>query len=112
MALRADDAMVLYNVACVFGQLGKKDEALDALRKDVAKLAGEEAAPQLARALRDSRATVRAAALIEIDPPIEQVVLHTAQEVLPDAGVRVWQDLAGLARCAEITVRSAPRPPA
>jgi tetratricopeptide (TPR) repeat protein len=33
MALRADDAMVLYNVACVFGQLGKKAEALDALRK-------------------------------------------------------------------------------
>jgi serine/threonine protein kinase/Tfp pilus assembly protein PilF len=33
MALRANDAMVLYNVACVFGQLGKKAEALDALRK-------------------------------------------------------------------------------
>ncbi len=33
MALRANDAMVMYNVACVFGQLGKKAEALDALRK-------------------------------------------------------------------------------
>ena len=33
MALRANDAMVLYNVACVFGQLGRKDDALDALRK-------------------------------------------------------------------------------
>jgi tetratricopeptide (TPR) repeat protein len=40
MALRPNDAMVMYNVACVFGQLGKKDEALDALRK--AKAAGEE----------------------------------------------------------------------
>jgi serine/threonine protein kinase/tetratricopeptide (TPR) repeat protein len=33
MALRANDAMVMYNVACVFGQLGKKAEAMDALRK-------------------------------------------------------------------------------
>jgi non-specific serine/threonine protein kinase len=33
MALRANDAMVLYNVACVFGQLGRKDECLSALRK-------------------------------------------------------------------------------
>jgi non-specific serine/threonine protein kinase len=33
MALRANDAMVMYNVACVFGQLGRKSEALDALRK-------------------------------------------------------------------------------
>jgi serine/threonine protein kinase/Tfp pilus assembly protein PilF len=33
MALRANDAMVLYNVACVFGQLSRKAEALDALRK-------------------------------------------------------------------------------
>jgi serine/threonine protein kinase/tetratricopeptide (TPR) repeat protein len=33
MALRANDAMVMYNVACVFGQLGKKAEALDALGK-------------------------------------------------------------------------------
>jgi non-specific serine/threonine protein kinase len=33
MALRANDAMVLYNVACVFGQLGRKPEALEALRK-------------------------------------------------------------------------------
>ena len=40
MALRPNDAMVMYNVACVFGQLGKKDEALDALRK--AKDAGED----------------------------------------------------------------------
>ncbi len=33
MALRPNDAMVLYNVACVFWQLGKKPETLDALRK-------------------------------------------------------------------------------
>jgi len=33
MALRANDAMVLYNVACVFGQLARKDEAMAALRK-------------------------------------------------------------------------------
>jgi serine/threonine protein kinase/Tfp pilus assembly protein PilF len=33
MALRPNDAMVLYNVACVFGQLRKKPETLDALRK-------------------------------------------------------------------------------
>jgi len=33
MALRPNDAMVMYNVACVFGQLGKKPEALDALGK-------------------------------------------------------------------------------
>jgi Flp pilus assembly protein TadD len=33
MALRPNDAMVMYNVACVFGQLGKKAEAIDALRK-------------------------------------------------------------------------------
>jgi serine/threonine protein kinase/tetratricopeptide (TPR) repeat protein len=33
MALRPNDAMVMYNVACVFGQLGKKPEALEALRK-------------------------------------------------------------------------------
>jgi non-specific serine/threonine protein kinase len=33
MVLRANDAMVLYNVACVFGQLGRKAEALGALRK-------------------------------------------------------------------------------
>jgi tetratricopeptide (TPR) repeat protein len=33
MALRPNDAMVMYNVACVFGQLGRKAEAIDALRK-------------------------------------------------------------------------------
>jgi len=33
MALRANDAMVLYNVACVFGQLSRKEESLVALRK-------------------------------------------------------------------------------
>jgi serine/threonine protein kinase len=33
MALRPNDAMVMYNVACVFGQLGKKPEALDAIKK-------------------------------------------------------------------------------
>jgi tetratricopeptide (TPR) repeat protein len=33
MALRPNDAMVMYNVACVFGQLGRRQEALEALRK-------------------------------------------------------------------------------
>jgi non-specific serine/threonine protein kinase len=33
MTLRPNDAMVLYNVACVFGQLEKKAEALDAIKK-------------------------------------------------------------------------------
>ena len=33
MALRPNDAMVMYNVACVFGQLGRKPEAFEALRK-------------------------------------------------------------------------------
>jgi len=33
MALRPNDAIVLYNVACTFGQLGKKPEALGALKK-------------------------------------------------------------------------------
>jgi non-specific serine/threonine protein kinase len=33
MALRANDAMVLYNVACCFGQLGRKDDSMAALRK-------------------------------------------------------------------------------
>jgi non-specific serine/threonine protein kinase len=43
MALRPDDAMVMYNVACVFGQLGRREETLDALRKTSA--AGWEDAP-------------------------------------------------------------------
>jgi tetratricopeptide (TPR) repeat protein len=33
MALRPNDALVMYNVACCFCELGKKDEALSALRK-------------------------------------------------------------------------------
>ena len=33
MALRPDESMVMYNVACVFCQLGRKPEGLDALRK-------------------------------------------------------------------------------
>jgi len=33
MTLRPDDAMVMYNVACVFCQLGKNSESLGALRK-------------------------------------------------------------------------------
>ncbi len=45
-----------------------------------------------------------AAALIEIDPPIEKPIAGVAREAMPDAEVRVWPDLAGLARCAEITV--------
>ena len=45
-----------------------------------------------------------AAALIEIDPPIEKPVAGVAREAMPDAEVRVWSDLDGLARCAEITV--------
>jgi len=33
MALRPNDAVVLYNVACTFGKLERKPEAMDALRK-------------------------------------------------------------------------------
>ena len=33
MTLRPDDAMVTYNVACVFGQLGKEGESMAALKK-------------------------------------------------------------------------------
>jgi non-specific serine/threonine protein kinase len=33
MALRANEATILYNVACIFNQLGRKDEAMGALRK-------------------------------------------------------------------------------
>ncbi|HET7712287.1 MAG TPA: protein kinase, partial [Thermoanaerobaculia bacterium] len=33
MALRPDDAMIMYNVACLFSEIGRKDEALKALRK-------------------------------------------------------------------------------
>jgi len=33
MTLRPNDAMVMYNVACVFSKLGKKVEALDAVKK-------------------------------------------------------------------------------
>jgi non-specific serine/threonine protein kinase len=33
MALRPNDAVVLYNVACTFGQLGRKPECLGALKK-------------------------------------------------------------------------------
>jgi non-specific serine/threonine protein kinase len=33
MALRPNEAMVLYNLACVFYGMGRKDEALSALRK-------------------------------------------------------------------------------
>jgi len=33
MALRPNEAMVLYNLACVFCGMGKIDEALSALRK-------------------------------------------------------------------------------
>jgi tetratricopeptide (TPR) repeat protein len=33
MALRPNDALVMYNVACCFCELGKKDEGLSALRK-------------------------------------------------------------------------------
>ena len=46
----------------------------------------------------------RAAALIEIDPPIEKPVADMVREAMPDAEIRVWPDLAGFARCAEITV--------
>jgi hypothetical protein len=35
MALRPGDGATLYNVACVFGNCGKKAEALGALRKAV-----------------------------------------------------------------------------
>jgi TolB-like protein/Tfp pilus assembly protein PilF len=33
MTLRPDDAMIMYNVACVFGELHRKDDALNAMRK-------------------------------------------------------------------------------
>ncbi len=33
MTLRPDDAMVTYNVACVFGQLGRTEDALGALTR-------------------------------------------------------------------------------
>ena len=33
MALRPDESLVMYNVACVFCQLGRKPEGMDALRK-------------------------------------------------------------------------------
>ena len=33
MALRANDATVLYNLACVFSQLSRKDDAMNALRR-------------------------------------------------------------------------------
>jgi Tfp pilus assembly protein PilF len=33
MALRPNDALVMYNVACCFCQLGKKGEGMSALRK-------------------------------------------------------------------------------
>jgi len=46
-----------------------------------------------------------ATALIEIDPPIEKAVLSVLKASLPGAEVLVWPDLAGLARCAEVTVR-------
>ena len=45
-----------------------------------------------------------AAALIEIDPPIENPVLETIRRAMPGAGAQVLPDLAGLARCVEITV--------
>ena len=50
-------------------------------------------------------AATGATALLEIDPPIEDAVIDAAREALPDPEVRVWPDLAGLARCAEITAR-------
>jgi len=70
MALRPNDAMVMYNVACVFGQLGKKDEALDALRK--AKDAGENDATW---ARRDPDL-----ALLHGDPEFEKLYPPTAAE--------------------------------
>ena len=33
MALRPDESTVMYNVACIFCQLGRRSEGLDALRK-------------------------------------------------------------------------------
>ncbi|HMQ03823.1 MAG TPA: hypothetical protein PKD26_07895 [Pyrinomonadaceae bacterium] len=33
MALRPDDTMILYNIACVFCQLGNAKDAMNALRK-------------------------------------------------------------------------------
>ena len=44
----------------------------------------------------------RSAAYIEIDPPIADNVLKTAQTKFPYAGVSVLTDLAGLVRCISI----------
>lgn len=44
----------------------------------------------------------RSAAYIEIDPPIADNVLKTAQAKFPYAGVSVLTDLAGLVRCISI----------
>ena len=44
----------------------------------------------------------RSAAYVEIDPPIADNVLKTAQAKFPYAGVSVLTDLAGLVRCISI----------
>lgn len=54
----------------------------------IARLAGEEAAPQLARALRDSRATVRAAAMVEIGRISGGYVLHPGSGL--EAELEAW----------------------
>ncbi len=53
MTLRPNDAMVLYNVACLFGIFGKKPEALDALKK-----AGEAGYKDRSWARRDPDLTI------------------------------------------------------
>jgi len=58
----------------------------------------------LVRELPGLLAGAGAASLLEIDPPIEALAVRAAQAALPDAEVRVWPDLAGLARCLEITL--------
>lgn len=53
-----------------------------------AKLGGEKAAPQLARALRDSRATVRSAALTHIGRISKEFTLHPGSGL--QAEIKVW----------------------
>ena len=40
MALRPNEATVLYNAACVYGELGRKPEALEALRRAARRVQG------------------------------------------------------------------------
>ena len=65
MALRPNDAIVLYNVACTFGQLGRKAEALDALKQG---LGGRLQGPELGAPRPRPRAPPRRAGVREALP--------------------------------------------